>query len=163
MTVGLSKADMKRKEQAATQTGKKSTGPVLPPIVSEGLGSRRARAGYIRKNEAYKKQEITKEVKKVKRRRAVIEDDEEEEVNMEELMSEEEKREKEKARKTDYSYHMVPGEVNRLKKKQKKRKKLYINLNCLLLTVLYRKQELAALKARIQTWNTQGQDDGMEW
>ena len=35
MTVGLSKADMKRKEQATGRTGKKSTGPVMPPIVSE--------------------------------------------------------------------------------------------------------------------------------
>ena len=36
MTVGLSKADMKRKEKTAGRTGKKSMGPVMPPIVSEG-------------------------------------------------------------------------------------------------------------------------------
>ena len=106
MTVGLSKADMKRKEQAAGRTGKKSTGPVMPPIVSEGLGSRRARAGYIRKSESYKKSEISKEAKKVKRK-AVVEEDEEEEVDMEELMSEEEKREKEKGKKKEYSYRMT--------------------------------------------------------
>ena len=105
MTVGMSKADMKQKEQAAGRTGKQSTGPVMPPIVSEGLGSRRSRAGYIRKSEGYKKTEINKEAKKVKRR-AVIEDDEEE-VDMEQLMSEEEKREKDKGKKKEYSYRMV--------------------------------------------------------
>ena len=91
MTVGLSKADMKRKEKTAGRTGKKSTGPVMPPIVSESVGASRAKAGYIRKSEAYKKGEKAKEAQKVKRRKVVIEEEEEQEVDMEELISEEEK------------------------------------------------------------------------